>query len=102
MFPFQAFLAQTSPTNAIKFIIFLLQNHIFRKLSSLKTPKLLRFTHFSWGKIWFENFAPCKNIDIMQFCGKIDGKICGKINIKIGEKIGRDIGAKSVEKIGGK
>ena len=32
----------------------------------LKTPKLLRIAHFSWGKIWLENFAPSKRIDILQ------------------------------------
>ena len=36
--------------NVIKFSIFVLQNHIFSKLSLLKTPKLLRIAHFSWGK----------------------------------------------------
>ena len=26
------------------------------------------FTHFSWGKIWFERFALCKRYDISQLC----------------------------------
>ena len=58
-----------------KFLIFLLQNHIFNKMTSLKTPKLLRTTHFSWGKIWFEKFAPCKRIDILQLWPFAD---CGR------------------------
>ena len=32
-------------------------------------PQLSRFTHFSWGQIESEGFAPCKRIDILQLCG---------------------------------
>ena len=62
---FSSFPCKNQP-NVIKFLIFVLQNHIFSKLSLLKTPKLLQITHFSQGKIWFENFDPCKRIDILQ------------------------------------
>ena len=33
-----------------------------------QVPKLLQFTRFSWCKIWFEGFASCKRIDILQLC----------------------------------
>ena len=29
---------------------------------------LSRFARFSWGKIWFGGFAPCKRFDILQLC----------------------------------
>ena len=47
---------------------FALQNHPFGQFCSLKVQKLLRFTRFLWGKIWFDDFAPCKRIDILQLC----------------------------------
>ena len=31
-----------------------------------RPPKLSQVTHFSWGNIWFENFALCKRIDLLQ------------------------------------
>ena len=33
---------------------------------------LLRLTRFSWGKIWFGKFDPCKRIDILQLCGVVE------------------------------
>ena len=50
-------------------------SHICRQLSLLKEPKLLRIGHFSWGKIWFENFTPCKGIDISQLCWWYNAKV---------------------------
>ena len=32
---------------------------------------LSRFTRFSWGKIQFGRFAPCKRFDISQLCGEL-------------------------------
>ena len=31
-----------------------------------EVPKLWQLTHFSWGNIWFESFALCKIIDLLQ------------------------------------
>ena len=35
------------------------------------SAKIVQFTHFSSGKIWFEGFAPCKRCDISQLCPSI-------------------------------
>ena len=37
---------------------------VFQKL--LFVLNLSRFTRFSWGKIWYGRFAPCKRFDISQ------------------------------------
>ena len=47
---------------------FVLQNYPLSKFCSLKAPKLSLFTRFYWGKIWFEDFPPCKRFDILQLC----------------------------------
>ena len=41
---------------------------------------LSRFTHFSWGKIWFERFALCKKYDISQLWSQPSGK-CDKLQL---------------------
>ena len=33
-----------------------------------EVPKMLRFTRFSQGKIWFADIGPCKRFDIFQLC----------------------------------
>ena len=43
-----------------------LQKYPFYEFCSISVPKLPRFTRFSSGKVWFNGFAPCKRIDILQ------------------------------------
>ena len=52
--------------NSIELSTFLIQKYLLSKFCSLKEPKLSQFMRFYWGKIWFEDFPPCKRFDILQ------------------------------------
>ena len=54
--------------NLIDLSTFVHQNYPFCTFYLTSVPKLSLFTRFSWGKIQFKYFAPCKRIDISQLC----------------------------------
>ena len=48
----------------------------------------MQFTRFSWGKIWFGDFALCKRIDILQLCQYRNAtNILGLVNQLCQEKL---------------
>ena len=57
--------------NLIELSTLVHQNYPFCTFYFTSVPKLSLFTRFSWGKIQFKGFAPCKRIDISQLCSGV-------------------------------
>ena len=66
---------------------FVPQKQPFMLILFLQLLNLSRFTHFSWGKIWFRRFAPCKRFDISQLCGHLNIFVSKRCYERISEKI---------------